>query len=214
MIIYQEVVRLFSLLFWQESCCFVTGELCSSKGILRFSSSRNSAYFIQQGQSISTRFIADFLIHDQCSIRLRPVLVMNRGNSIFTPSYYSCRSEALLPGNTRAATASLWSGSRVRAIEADLEFVYFVSSLYRNMVATHTPCRSFIDCVSGYVNEENEVSDEDLASVVKSFFGVKEGERTPSSSPTCTISANSPPRSSTRTKRTCVQTTHLTRSKA
>lgn len=32
MITYQEVVRLFSLLFWQESCCFVTGELCSSQG--------------------------------------------------------------------------------------------------------------------------------------------------------------------------------------
>ena len=33
-ITYQEVLRLFSLLYWQESCCFVTGKLCSSKGYL------------------------------------------------------------------------------------------------------------------------------------------------------------------------------------
>ena len=145
------------------------------KGILRFSSSRNSAYFIQQGQSISTRFIADFLIHDQCSFDSVLFWVMNRGNSIFTPSYYSCRSEALLQA-TRAPSQQVCGVEASQSIEADMEFGYFVSSLYRNMVATHTPCRSFIDCVSGYVNEENEVSDEDLASVVKSFFGVKEGE--------------------------------------
>lgn len=171
---YQEVLRLFSLLYWQESCCFVTGELCSSQGYLLFSSSHHSAYFLQQGQSISTRFITDFLIQDKCSFD--PILfwLMNRGNSIFSPSYYSFPSE--IPRQEAFTPRELQPMKRNQDIEANMEFVYLASSLYQKIVATHPPVKSFIDCVSGYVNDENEVTDEDLVCVLNSFFGVKEEE--------------------------------------
>ena len=35
---FQEVIELFSYVYWQEACCFVTGELCSSQGFMLMSS--------------------------------------------------------------------------------------------------------------------------------------------------------------------------------
>ena len=149
--------------------------LCHGKIVLlqRVSSlfsSHCSAYFLQQGHSISTRFIADFCIRDQCSFD--PILfwMMNRGNNIFSPSYYLSPSELLCQAFTPQETRQ---NEKNQHIEANIEFVYFVSPLYQNVVATHPPTKSFIDCVSGYVNE---VNDEDLVCILKSFFGVMQEE--------------------------------------
>lgn len=35
---FQEVIELFSYVYWQEACCFVTGELGSSQGFMLLSS--------------------------------------------------------------------------------------------------------------------------------------------------------------------------------
>ena len=35
---FQEVIELFGYVYWQEACCFVTGELCSSQGFMLMSS--------------------------------------------------------------------------------------------------------------------------------------------------------------------------------
>ena len=35
---FQEVIELFSSVYWQEACCFVTGELGSSQGFMLLSS--------------------------------------------------------------------------------------------------------------------------------------------------------------------------------
>ena len=56
--------------------------------------------------------------------------------------------------------------------KADIEFVYFLHQLFQKMIVAHPPQRDFVDCVSGYITEDNTVSEDDLTSALESYFGV------------------------------------------
>ena len=127
---------------------------------------------------------------------------MNRGNSVFSESFYSLPSAELLqathtPTVERSAGAEKVSevnegedgvnenaegAERVNEsaedteAKANIEFVYFLHQLFQKMIVAHPPQRDFVDCVSGYITEDNTVGEDDLTSALESYFGVDDDD--------------------------------------
>ena len=169
--------------------------------------------------------MTDLLLRETSSYDAILFWLMNRGNSIFSESFYSLPSAELLqathtPTVGRSAGAekvkegvgrvsenaegangikdSTEDANRVNEntedantirdnaedcnrlnesaedaeAKADIEFVYFLHQLFQKMIVAHPPQRDFVDCVSGYITEDNTVSEDDLTSALESYFGV------------------------------------------
>ena len=169
--------------------------------------------------------MTDLLLRETSSYDAILFWLMNRGNSIFSESFYSLPSAELLqathtPTVGRSAGAEKMKEGVGRVSEnaegangikdntedanrvnenaedantirdnaedcnrlnesaedaeakADIEFVYFLHQLFQKMIVAHPPQRDFVDCVSGYITEDNTVSEDDLTSALESYFGV------------------------------------------
>lgn len=169
--------------------------------------------------------MTDLLLRETSSYDAILFWLMNRGNSIFSESFYSLPSAELLqathtPTVGRSAGAekvkegvgrvsenaegangikdNTEDANRVKdntedantirdnaedcnrlnesaedaEAKADIEFVYFLHQLFQKMIVAHPPQRDFVDCVSGYITEDNTVSEDDLTSALESYFGV------------------------------------------
>lgn len=169
--------------------------------------------------------MTDLLLRETSSYDAILFWLMNRGNSIFSESFYSLPSAELLqathtPTVERSAGAEkvkegvgrvsenaegangikdntedanrvnenaedantirdnaedsnrLSESAEDAEAKADIEFVYFLHQLFQKMIVAHPPQRDFVDCVSGYITEDNTVSEDDLTSALESYFGV------------------------------------------
>ena len=159
--------------------------------------------------------MTDLLLRETSSYDAILFWLMNRGNSIFSESFYSLPSAELLqathtPTVGRSAGAEkvkegvgrvsenaegangikdntedantirdnaedcnrLNESAEDAEAKADIEFVYFLHQLFQKMIVAHPPQRDFVDCVSGYITEDNTVSEDDLTSALESYFGV------------------------------------------
>lgn len=159
--------------------------------------------------------MTDLLLRETSSYDAILFWLMNRGNSIFSESFYSLPSAELLqathtPTVERSAGAEkvkegvgrvsenaegangikdntedantirdnaedcnrLNESAEDAEAKADIEFVYFLHQLFQKMIVAHPPQRDFVDCVSGYITEDNTVSEDDLTSALESYFGV------------------------------------------
>ena len=169
--------------------------------------------------------MTDLLLRETSSYDAILFWLMNRGNSIFSESFYSLPSAELLQAthtptvgrsagaekvkegvgrvsenaegangikdNTEDANRLNESAEDANTIrdnaedcnrlnesaedaeaKADIEFVYFLHQLFQKMIVAHPPQRDFVDCVSGYITEDNTVSEDDLTSALESYFGV------------------------------------------
>lgn len=159
--------------------------------------------------------MTDLLLRETSSYDAILFWLMNRGNSIFSESFYSLPSAELLQathtptvgrsagaekvkegvgrvsenaegangikGNTEDANTirdnaedcnRLNESAEDAEAKADIEFVYFLHQLFQKMIVAHPPQRDFVDCVSGYITEDNTVSEDDLTSALESYFGV------------------------------------------
>lgn len=169
--------------------------------------------------------MTDLLLRETSSYDAILFWLMNRGNSIFSESFYSLPSAELLQAthtptvgrsagaekvkegvgrvsenaegangikdNTEDANRVNESAEDANTIrdnaedcnrlnesaedaeaKADIEFVYFLQQLFQKMIVAHPPQRDFVDCVSGYITEDNTVSEDDLTSALESYFGV------------------------------------------
>ncbi len=169
--------------------------------------------------------MTDLLLRETSSYDAILFWLMNRGNSIFSESFYSLPSAELLQAthtptvgrsagaekvkegvgrvsenaegangikdNTEDANRVNESAEDANTIrdnaedcnrlnesaedaeaKADIEFVYFLHQLFQKMIVAHPPQRDFVDCVSGYITEDNTVSEDDLTSALESYFGV------------------------------------------
>ena len=169
--------------------------------------------------------MTDLLLRETSSYDAILFWLMNRGNSIFSESFYSLPSAELLqathtPTVGRSAGAEkvkegvgrvsenaegangikdntedanrvnentedantirdnaedcnrLSESAEDAEAKADIEFVYFLHQLFQKMIVAHPPQRDFVDCVSGYITEDNTVSEDDLTSALESYFGV------------------------------------------
>lgn len=159
--------------------------------------------------------MTDLLLRETSSYDAILFWLMNRGNSIFSKSFYSLPSAELLQathtptvgrsagaekvkegvgrvsenaegangikGNTEDANTirdnaedcnRLNESAEDAEAKADIEFVYFLHQLFQKMIVAHPPQRDFVDCVSGYITEDNTVSEDDLTSALESYFGV------------------------------------------
>ena len=171
--------------------------------------------------------MTDLLLRETSSYDAILFWLMNRGNSIFSESFYSLPSAELLqaphtPTVGRSAGAEkvkegvgrvsenaegangikdntedanrvnentedantirdnaedcnrLNESAEDAEAKADIEFVYFLHQLFQKMIVAHPPQRDFVDCVSGYITEDNTVSEDDLTSALESYFGVND----------------------------------------
>lgn len=169
--------------------------------------------------------MTDLLLRETSSYDAILFWLMNRGNSIFSESFYSLPSAELLqathtPTVGRSAGAEkvkegvgrvsenaegangikdnteddnrvnentedantirdnaedcnrLNESAEDAEAKADIEFLYFLHQLFQKMIVAHPPQRDFVDCVSGYITEDNTVSEDDLTSALESYFGV------------------------------------------
>ena len=169
--------------------------------------------------------MTDLLLRETSSYDAILFWLMNRGNSIFSESFYSLPSAELLqathtPTVERSAGAEkvkegvgrvsenaegangikdntedantirdntedantirdnaedcnrLNESAEDAEAKADIEFVYFLHQLFQKMIVAPPPQRDFVDCVSGYITEDNTVSEDDLTSALESYFGV------------------------------------------
>lgn len=162
--------------------------------------------------------MTDLLLRETSSYDAILFWLMNRGNSIFSESFYSLPSAELLQATHTPTVERSAGAEKVSEVEegvgrvkeaaegagrvnenaedantirdnaedcnrlnesaedaeakADIEFVYFLHQLFQKMIVAHPPQRDFVDCVSGYITEDNTVSEDDLTSALESYFGV------------------------------------------
>ena len=169
--------------------------------------------------------MTDLLLRETSSYDAILFWLMNRGNSIFSESFYSLPSAELLqathtPTVGRSAGAEkvkegvgrvsenaegangikdntedanrvnentedantirdnaedcnrLNESAEDAEAKADIEFVYFLHQLFQKMIVAHPTHLDLVDFVSGYITEDNTVSDDDLTSALESYFGV------------------------------------------
>ena len=162
--------------------------------------------------------MTDLLLRETSSYDAILFWLMNRGNSIFSESFYSLPSAELLQATHTPTVGRSAGAEKVSEVEegvgrvkeaaegagrvnentedantirdnaedcnrlnesaedaeakADIEFVYFLHQLFQKMIVAHPPQRDFVDCVSGYITEDNTVSEDDLTSALESYFGV------------------------------------------
>ena len=169
--------------------------------------------------------MTDLLLRETSSYDAILFWLMNRGNSIFSESFYSLPSAELLQATHTPTVGRSAGAERVKEgvgrvsenaegangikdntedanrvnenaedantirdnaedsnrlsesaedaeAKADIEFVYFLHQLFQKMIVAHPPQRDFVDCVSGYITEDNTVSEDDLTSALESYFGV------------------------------------------
>ena len=164
--------------------------------------------------------MTDLLLRETSSYDAILFWLMNRGNSIFSESFYSLPSAELLQATHTPTVGRSAGAEKVSEVEegvgrvkeaaegagrvnenaedantirdnaedsnrlsesaedaeakADIEFVYFLHQLFQKMIVAHPPQRDFVDCVSGYITEDNTVSEDDLTSALESYFGVND----------------------------------------
>lgn len=162
--------------------------------------------------------MTDLLLRETSSYDAILFWLMNRGNSIFSESFYSLPSAELLQATHTPTVERSAGAEKVSEVEegvgrvkeaaegagrvnenaedantirdnaedcnrlnesaedaeakADIEFVYFLHQLFQKMIVAHPPQRDFVDCVSGYITEDNTVSEDDLTSALESYFGI------------------------------------------
>lgn len=157
-----QLVLLLQVLYWQEICVFTMGKLCSM----------NQPFFLLFGRSIAQQIMADYLIHRN-AVSFSQILfwLMNRGDSIFNEGFYHNPSPDVLAVFN---TSSDSSNSSETDEECNTEFLYCAAGLYGTILEVCTPRKSLDEILSGYMNADDTVNDEDFVHGVFLFFDMDE----------------------------------------
>ena len=156
-----QLILLLQVLYWQEICVIAVGKLCPI----------NQSFILLFGRSIAHQIMTDYLINrDSVSFSQILFWLMNRGNSIFNDAFYHNPSPQIL--------ASFNTSESSDANEIDeaskTEFLYCAAGLYGTILEICTPQQSLDEILSGYINADDTVNDDDFVHCVYLYFDIDE----------------------------------------
>ena len=157
-----QLTLLLQVLYWQEMCVFAVGKLCSI----------NLPFILLFGRNTAHQMMADYLInHNSVSFSQILFWLLNRGDSIFNEGFYRNPSPRILS----SFAPSVNSSDANEIVEASrTEFLYCAAGLYGTILEICTPQHSLDELLSGYINTDDTVNDDDFVHCVYLYFGIDE----------------------------------------